>query len=177
MAGLKFLPVRGCNVFADGINVGIINTGAKLPLLSETGESITFGGSRGAVEIMTSADACEVMFSMKGIAPDIMAQWGAGFGVRKTYTVLAALVDEYSLDASKRVVQLQATAIGRLSSVDTEKFEGGALPGTEVGIKSITKYLLRIGGQEVARYDLALGGWLDTGGVQTEIAAAIGLTV
>lgn len=177
MAGLPFLAVRGVNIFADSLNVGILNTGAKLPMLSETGEQVNFGGARGAVEIMTGMEAIELSFSTKGVQPEILAQWAQAFGQRRTFTVLGALVDELAPTADSRVIQLEATAIGRLSAADAEKMEGGALPGTEYTIKSITKYVLRIRGQTVARYDLMLGGWLDAGGLQTEIAQSIGLNV
>jgi phage tail tube protein FII len=176
MAGLAFLPVRGVNIFAASLNVGIINTGAKLPMMSETGESVTFGGARGAIEIATSMEALELSFSTKGVQPDILAQFAAGFGARSTYTVLGALVDEFAADATKRAIQLEATVIGRLSA-DVEKLEGGALPGSEYTIKSISKYVLRIGGREACRYDLMLGGWIDGAGLQSEIAQTIGLNV
>ena len=176
MASLAFLPVRGVNVFADSLNVGINNTGAKLPLMTESGESVNFGGVRGSIEIATSMDALELSWSTKGVQPDILAQFAAGFGQRRTYTVLGALVDEYAATTTNRVIQLEATVIGRLSA-DVEKFEGGGLPGSEFTVKSISKYVLRVGGREVARFDLQLGGWLDQGGLQTEIAQSIGLNV
>ncbi|HRI90527.1 MAG TPA: phage major tail tube protein [Accumulibacter sp.] len=176
MASLPFLAVRGMNVFADSLNVGITNTGVKLPLPAETGESFTPGGARGAIEIMTSTEPCELAFSTKGIQPELLQLFAQGFGLRRPYTVLGALVDEYAESSTKRAVQLQATLVGRLSA-DIEKYEGGGLPGTEYTIKSVTKYTLQIGGIEVARYDLRLGGWLDTGGLQAEIASLIGLNV
>jgi P2 family phage contractile tail tube protein len=177
MASLAFLPMRGVNVFCAGLNVGITNTGAKLPMMSESGESFTFGGVRGAIEIATSMDAVELAFSTKGIQPDILAQFAAGFGIRNTYTVLGALVDEYAADASKRSIPVIATIIGRLSAADVEKYEGGNLAGTEYTIKSVTKYTLKIGSQEVCRFDLQLGGWLDQAGLQADIANTIGLNV
>lgn len=174
MASLAFLAVRGVNVFADGLNTGITNTGAKLPLMSESGESVTFGGVRGAIEIATSMDAVEASFSTKGVQPAVLAQFAAGFGTRKTYTILGALVDEYADTPAKRAVQFTATLIGRLSA-DMEKAEGGGLPGTEYTIKSVTKYVLTIGGLEACRFDLMRGGWLDKEGLQIDIANLIGL--
>ena len=174
MASLPFLALRGVNVFADGLNAGITNTGAKIPFPSESGESVTFGGTRGAIEIITSTEACELTFSTKGVQPEILAQFASGFGTRKTYTVLGALVDEYADTPAKRSVQATATIIGRLSA-DVEKWEGGALPGSEFTIKSVTKYVLNIGGLEVCRYDLLRGGWLDAAGLQLDIANTIGL--
>lgn len=177
MASLPFLAVRGVNIFADSLNVGITNTGAKLPLPAETGESFTPGGARGAIEIMTTMEACELTFSTKGVQPELLRLYAQGFGQRKAYTVLGALVDEYAESATKRAIQMQATIIGRMSAADIEKYEGGGLPGTEYTIKSVTKYTLQIGGMEVARFDLMLGGWLDSGGLQAEIASLIGLNV
>jgi P2 family phage contractile tail tube protein len=177
MASLAFLPIRGVNIFADGLNVGITNTGAKLPMMGETGESLTFGGIRGAIEIMTSMEAIELPFSTKGVQPEILAQFAAGFGVRRTYTVLGALVDEYATDVAKRAIPVEATIIGRLSTADVEKYEGANVGGTEYTVKSVTKYTLRIGGIEAARFDLMLGGWLDQGGLQLDIANVIGLNV
>jgi P2 family phage contractile tail tube protein len=177
MASLPFLAVRGSNIFADGLNVGLPYTGGKLPMLSKSGESVTFGGTNGAIEIMTSAEALELQFSTKGVQPELLKQFGVGFGQRRTYTILGALVDEYAADTSGRVIQVDATVIGLMGSADVEKFEGGGLPGTEYAIKSVTKYVLRVGGDEVARFDLMLGGWLDLGGQAIEIATTIGLNV
>ena len=177
MAQLPFLPLRGGNLFADGLNVGLPLTGAKAPMLSKTGEDVTFAGSNGAVMINTSAEALELQFSTKGYQPELIKQFGVGFGRRRTYTYLGALVDEYAADAAGRVKQLDATVIGIMSQAEMEKGEGGTLPGTEYAIKSITKYILRIGSDEVARFDLMLGGWLDFDGQAVEIAQTIGLNV
>lgn len=176
MASLPFLALRGVNIFADGLNAGITNTGAKVPFPAESGETINFGGVRGGIEIINSVEACELTFSTKGVQPEILAQFAAGFGTRRTYTVLGALVDEFSTDAAKRAIQCTATVIGRLSA-DIEKWEAGATPGTEYTIKSVTKYTLQIGTTEVCRFDLMRGGWLDAAGVQLDIANLIGLNV
>jgi phage tail tube protein FII len=176
MASLAFMPVRGVNIFAAGLNLGIMNTGAKIPLPAESGDSVTFGGVRGAIEIMNSMEAIELMFSTKGVQEGLIAQFAAGFGIRQTYTVLGALIDELADNPAQRTTQLEATVIGRLSA-DIEKFEGGTLSGSEYTIKSVSKYVLRIGGAVVARYDLMLGGWLDQAGLQTQIAQTIGLNV
>lgn len=177
MSQLPFLAVRGSNIFCDGLNVGLPYIGGKLPMLSKTGESITPGGANGAIEIMTSAEAIELTFSTKGVQPDLLKQFGLGFGQRRTYTLLGALVDEYAGDAAGRVKQVDASVIGMLATADVEKFDGGALPGTEYAIKSITRYHLRIGGEVAAHFDIMLGGWQDPGGQAAEIAAAIGLNV
>jgi P2 family phage contractile tail tube protein len=177
MSQLSFLAVRGSNIFADGLNVGLPYTGGKLPMLSKSGESFTPGGANGAIEIMTSAEALELQFSTKGVQPELVAQFGIGYGQRRTYTLLGALVDEYAADATGRVIQVRATVIGKMASADLEKFEGGGLPGTEYTIKSITKYSLHIGSTEVCRWDLMLGGWMDPAGQTLEIASTIGLNV
>lgn len=176
MAQLAFLPLRAVNIFADGLNVGQPLTGAKVPLPAETGESVTFAGSRGAIEIMNTMEAIELTFSTKGLQPELIRQFAIGFGQRRTYTLLGALVDEMAVSPGDRTRLIEATVIGRMSSADMEKFEGGGLPGTEYAIKSITSYVLRSAGQELARYDLMLGGWLDAGGIQAQIAQTIGLT-
>ena len=176
MASLPFLPVRGFNVFADGLNVGLPITAAQIPFPPESGEDVNFGGVVGAFAVMTSTDAIEVPFNTKGIQPDLLAQFMAGAGVRKTYTVMAALIDELASGATKQPIPVVATIIGRLSPA-IDKLEGGALTGTEYTIKSVLKYSCTIGGREVARYDLQLGGWLDQAGVQASIAAAIGFNV
>lgn len=174
MASLPFLALRGVNIFADGLNTGIINTGAKVPFPAESGDTVTFGGTRGGIEIITTTEPCELTFSTKGIQPDVLAQFASGFGIRRAYTVLGALVDEFSADVNKRAVQCTATVIGRLSA-DLEKWEGGSIAGTEYTIKSVTKYTLQIGTAEVCRFDLLRGGWLDSAGLQLDIANLIGL--
>lgn len=176
MASLPFLALRGVNFFADGLNAGITNTGAKVPFPSESGETVNFGGVRGGIEIINTMEACELTLSTKGVQPEILAQFAAGFGIRKTYTVLGALVDEFTDNPAKRTVLVTATVIGRMSA-DIEKWEAGATPGTEYTIKSVSKYTLQIGGVEVCRFDLLRGGWLDQAGVQLDIATMIGLNV
>ncbi|MCO4053390.1 MAG: hypothetical protein HEQ16_04945 [Bosea sp.] len=177
MASLAFLPIRAANIFADGLNVGLPLTGAKVPLPAETGESVTFAGVRGAIELMNTTEAIELAFTTKGLQPDLIRQFAIGYGERRTYTLLGALVDEMALTSANRVIQLEATVIGRMSTADIEKFEGGGMPGTEYAIKSVSRYVLRAGGQVLARYDLMLGGWLDAGGIQGQIAQTIGLNV
>lgn len=174
MASLRFLPVRGSNIFADGLNVGLPYKSGQLPMNTESGDDINFGGVRGAIAIMNSMDAVELKFTCEGIQPELLKQFGAGSGIRRTYTLLGALVDELADDVNKRAIPVQATCIGRLSA-EMGAFEGGAVGSTEYTVKSITKYTLQIGGEEICRFDLVLGGWLDAGGQQIDIAQTIGL--
>jgi phage tail tube protein FII len=174
MASQPLLICRGFNVFADGLNVGLPLTTMKIPIPPESGDSVTFGGTRGAIEIPTSMDAPEATFATKGIQPDLIRQYAPAFGQRRTYTLLGALVDEFSDDLTKRPIPVVCTAIGRLSPEMDDK-EGGAMGGTSYTIKSIVKLTCVMGGTEVFRYDLKLGGWLDTQGMMTDIASLIGL--
>ncbi len=174
MASLPYLPVRGVNFFPDGLNLGLPMRSGMLPMMSETGDDISFAGIRGAVNIMTTAEALEMKVTADGIQPDILAQFAGPTGTRRTYTILAALVDELSDDTAKRSIPVQATAIGRLSA-EVQALEGGSIGSTEYTVKSITKYTLSIGGREICRFDLRMGGWLDADGLQLDVAQTIGL--
>lgn len=175
MAGQALLLIRGFNVFADGINVGLPLVSAKIPIPNETGESVTFGGVRGAIEISTSMEAPELTFVTKGLQPDLKRQYAAAFGRRRTYTVLGALVDEMDDVANRRAIPLICTIIGRLGGADIDQMEGGGMPGTNYTVKSVLKQTTVIAGSEIHRYDLRLGGWLDQDGLQLDIANTIGL--
>ena len=91
-------------------------------------------------------------------------------------TILGVLVNEYATTAADREVQVVATMYGRLN-FEVDDHEGGSLLGTEYEIKSISSYLLTIGTQEIARFNIELGGWVDSDGQSTRLANMLGLTV
>lgn len=175
MASIPLLLTRGRNVFAEGINVGLALESSKLPLNQDSYETFGPAVANGQIEIATSAEACELIFKTKGVQPELLAQTQRAFGRRGKYTVYAALVDEYANEAGGRIQQVEATVLGRLNA-ELDEDNATSLTGTSYSVKSILKYTLRIGGIEICRFDLRLGGWLDAEGQRAEIAQTIGLT-
>jgi phage tail tube protein FII len=175
MAGLRFLNVRGGNIFAADINVGLPLSSWRLPMLAESMDSFAPAGVRGSIDLPTGADAPELMFNTKGIQPDLIRQFAIGFGQRRTYTLLGALVDELAENEAQRAIPVEATVIGRISSIDFDEYEGQSLAGSQYIVKSIPRLQIKIGGTVCARFDLQNGGWLDEGGLQISIAQTIGL--
>lgn len=131
--------------------------------------------ANGQIEIAVSAEPIELQFKTKGVQPELLAQTQRGFGRRGKYTLYSALVDEYANDPGGRVTQVEATVLGRLNA-ELDEDNATTISGSSYSVKSILKYTLRIGGNEVCRFDLRLGGWLDAEGQRVEIAQTVGLT-
>lgn len=175
MASIAMLNVRGRNMFADGINLGMTLAKAKLPINQDSYESFSPAVANGSIEIAVSADAIELSFETVGIQPQLLAQCNSAFGQRRKYTYFGALVDEMADNPANRLQQVEATVIGRLNA-ELNEDDPKAIGGTQYTVKSILKYTLRIGGLEICRFDLKLGGWLDAEGQRLEIAQMIGLS-
>jgi phage tail tube protein FII len=175
MPAIPLLLVRGINIFAEGVNTGLALESAKLPMQQDGAETFAPAAANGSIEIAVSSEALELSFKTKGVQPELLAQTNRGFGRRGKYTLYGALVDEYANDPGSRVTQVEATVLGRLNA-ELDEHQANALAGTGYTVKSILKYSLRIGGIEICRFDLRLGGWLDREGQRVEIAQAIGLS-
>lgn len=175
MPSVPLLMVRGENVFAEGINIGLALKSAKLPVGQDAHENFAPAVANGQIDVAVSAEPIELAFTTVGIQPELLAQCQRGFGRRGKYTLFGALVDEYANDAGGRVTQVEATVLGRLNA-EIDESDKTAVTGTSYSVKSILKYTLRVGGNEIARFDLRIGGWLDAEGQRTEIAQTIGLT-
>ncbi len=175
MASTPLLMVRGSNIFAEGVNLGLALESYKAPMNQDAYDAFSPAVANGSIDIAISAEALELTFKTKGVQPELLAQCNRGFGRRGKYTLLGALVDEYANEAGGRAIQVEATVIGRLNA-ELDETEAKTVSGTQYSVKSIAKYTLRIGGQEICRFDIKLGGWLDKEGQRSEIAQMIGLT-
>lgn len=175
MASIPLLLIRGKNLFAEGINVGLALESVKAPVNQDAYEKFAPAVANGQIEVAVSSEAIELGFKTKGIQPDLLAQTQRGFGRRGKYTFYGALVDELANDAGGRVTQVEATVLGRLNA-EIDESDATKLTATSYTVKSIIKYTLRIGGNEICRFDIRLGGWLDAEGQRVEIAQTIGLT-
>lgn len=169
----SLLLSRGRNIIADGVNLGRVLESAKLPMNQDAYEDFAPAVANGTIDIAVSSDALELTFKTKGVQEQLLAQCNSAFGVRKKYTLLGALVDEYAENTDNRAVQVQATVLGRLNA-ELDEDEAKQVAGTQYSVKSILKYTLRIGGLEICRFDLLRGGWLDKAGQRVEIAQMIG---
>lgn len=181
MAPLPFLVLRGSNLLTEDDSGQALNTHlslgkTKLPVQREKYDEFSPAASNGSIEVATTREPCSSGFNLKGMQPQILSQFRTPFGARRKYTILGALVNEYATSAADREVQVVATMYGRLN-FEVDDHEGGSLLGTEYEIKSISSYLLTIGTQEIARFNIELGGWVDSDGQSTRLANMLGLTV
>ena len=181
MAPLPFLVLRGSNLLTEDDSGQALNTHlslgkTKLPVQREKYDEFSPAASNGSIEVATTREPCSSGFNLKGMQPQILSQFRTPFGARRKYTILGALVNEYATTAADREVQVVATMYGRLN-FEVDDHEGCSLLGTEYEIKSISSYLLTIGTQEIARFNIELGGWVDSDGQSTRLANMLGLTV
>jgi len=180
MAPLPFLVLRASNLLAEGDGGNTLNTHlslgkTKLPMLKEKYDEFSPAASNGSIEVATTREPCASGFNLKGMQPDVLELFRTPFGTRRKFTILGALVNEYATSAADREIQVVATMWGRLNA-ETDDHEGGSLLGTEYEIKSISSYLLTIGTKEIARFNIELGGWVDSGGQAARIANMVGIT-
>ncbi|TCR70531.1 phage major tail tube protein [Bosea sp. BK604] len=180
MASIPFLVLRGSNLLAEDAAGQTINTHltlgkTKLPVQREKYDEFSPAASNGSIEVATTREPCSAGFNLKGLQPEVLALFRTPFGVRRKFTCLGALVNEYATAGTDREVQVVATMYGRLNA-ETDEHEGGSLVGTEYEIKSISSYLLTIGTAEIARFNIELGGWVDSDGQSVRIANMLGLT-
>lgn len=180
MAPLPFLVLRASNLLAEDASGQTLNTHlslamTKLPVQREKYDEFSPAASNGSIEVATSREPCAAGFNTKGMQPEAMALFRTPFGVRRKFTILGALVNEYATSAADREIQVVATMYGRLN-FETDDREGGSLMGTQYEIKSISSYLLTIGTAEIARFNIELGGWTDGEGQSTRIANMVGIT-
>jgi phage tail tube protein FII len=179
MAKIDFLILRGANLYAEddageALNVHLTLDEVKLPGMKENFETFAPAASNGSIELTTNREPCEATFKLRGLAPGIMNLFNTPYGVRRKFTIFGALVNEYAVSAAERETQVTATLYGRLNA-DPSAYKSDAVGGVEYMIKSISKYSLVIGPNEVARFNIQLGGWIDAGGQQVRIANMLGL--
>ncbi len=179
MTKLSLLNVRGMNWYAEDeagspLNTHLVTESSKLPTMSEATESFVPAATNGAIEIPLNREALEISLVTKGLQPQLLRQFSTPFGTRRKYTGYGALVNEYASVESERLIQVVATAYGRLGA-EPDEHNGTALMGTSYTIKSISKYVLTIGNAEIARFNIELGGWVDIEGQQVQIAQMLGL--
>lgn len=179
MAKLPFLPIRGMNWYAEGDNGNVFNLhlateSSKLPAMSENTEDFAPAASNGAIAIALNREALEIALKLKGLQPEVLKLFSTPFGVRRKFTGFGVLANEYAATASERLIQVTATAYGRLGA-EIDEHNGTSLTGTDYTIKSIANYQLVIGNEEIARFNIELGGWMDQQGQQAQIANMLGL--
>ncbi|MCA0418121.1 MAG: hypothetical protein LCH80_05280 [Proteobacteria bacterium] len=181
MAPLPFLVLRGSNLLTEDDAGQALNTHlslgkTKLPVQREKYDEFSPAASNGSIEVATTREPCASGFNLKGMQPDVLSLFRTPFGSRRKFTILGALVNEYATSQADREIQVVATMYGRLN-FEVDDHEGGSLLGTEYEIKSISSYLLTIGTKEIARFNIELGGWVDSDGQSTRLANMLGLTV
>lgn len=179
MTKVAFLPIRGMNWYAEDasgapLNLHLATESSKLPAMSENFDSFAPAASNGAIDIALNREACEASLKLKGIQPEVLKLFSTPFGVRRKFTGYGVLANEYAASAAERLLQVTATIYGRIGA-EIEEHNGTSLTGTDYTIKSVSKYQLTIGNEEIARFNIELGGWLDQEGQQAQIANMLGL--
>jgi phage tail tube protein FII len=174
MASVSLELNRGGNLFVEGSNLFKAFERASLPKPAENYESFTPGGGNGSIDIATHREPLELTFATKGWQPEQMKAFNTPFGERRKFTWLGALVDEYATDAATREKQVMCTCYGRLT-LDMGEDKRDSLSATEYVVKSISKYVLVIGADEIYRFNIELGGWVMEG-QSARIAQMIGIT-
>lgn len=179
MAKLALLNVRGMNWYAEdaagtALNMHLATESSKLPGMKEAFDTFVPAATNGAIEIPLNREAVEAELKLKGMQPELLKLFSTPFGVRRKFTGLGVLVDEYATSAEGREKQVTATIYGRLGA-EPDEHNGTSLLGTSYSIKSVTKYVLVIGTEEIARFNIELGGWMDQDGQQARIATMLGL--
>ena len=179
MTKLSLLNVRGMNWYTEDaagspLNTHLVTESSKLPSMSENMETFTPAATNGAIAIPTNREELEIAIVTKGLQPELLRQFSTPFGTRRKYTGFGALVNEYGSNDAERLIQVVATAYGRLGA-EPDEHNGTSLMGTSYSIKSISKYVLTIGNTEICRFNIELGGWVDYEGQQAQIASMLGL--
>ncbi|CAM5764759.1 phage major tail tube protein [Bosea minatitlanensis] len=179
MSKIAFLPIRGMNWYAEDaagqpLNLHLATESSKLPAMAESFETFVPAASNGAIEIALNREACEASLKLKGLQPEVLKLFSTPFGVRRKFTGFGVLVNEYAASANERLLQVTATIHGRIGA-EIEEHNGTSLTGTDYTIKSVSKYQLTIGNEEIARFNIELGGWMDKEGQQVQIANMLGL--
>lgn len=177
---LEFLVLRGVNLYAEGDSGIALNTHLSLQeiklisALSEEGEDFTPAASNGAINVSTNRAAIEVPYTLAGIQPKVMGLFVTPLGQRRKFTVYGVLVNEYAETAAEREQQVIATMYGRLNA-DTASHSGSGLTGVEYTIRSVSKYVLQIGNEEILRFNIEQGGWIDKAGQRTRMNQMLGI--
>lgn len=177
---MDFLVLRGVNLYAEGDAGTSFNTHLSLQeiklisALSEEGEDFTPAAANGAINVSTNRSAVEIPFTLAGLQPKVMELFVTPYGMRRKFTAFGVLVNEYAKTEAEREVQVVATAYGRLNA-DTASHTGSGLTGVEYTIRSVSKYVLAIGNEEILRFNIEQGGWLDKGGQRARMNQMLGI--
>jgi phage tail tube protein FII len=179
MTKLSLLNVRGMNWYAEdaagtALNTHLATESSKLPAMSENFDTFVPAAANGAIDVPLNREALEISLATKGLQPELLRLFSTPFGTRRKFTGFGALVNEYGSNDAERLIQVVATAYGRLGA-EPDEHNGTALMGTSYTIKSISKYVLTIGNTEICRFNIELGGWVDYEGQQAQIATMLGL--
>ncbi|WP_336798858.1 phage major tail tube protein [Kaistia sp. MMO-174] len=129
--------LHGWNLFADGVPQSLVAETAQLPSLEESTRDFTPGGGHMGFAVPLSAiNAVEIGFNLVNRSPQLLSLFGLNAGQYRTYTLYENLVDEFTGDTTRRVV----TAIGRLSSVESQEHKSPDLVGYQYRVRSIHTY-------------------------------------
>lgn len=129
--------VHGWNLFADAVSKHLVVETAQLPTFEEETRTFTPGGGHMGFEVPLSAiKPLELGFNLVNRDPEVLALFGLGSGEYRRYTLYENLVDEFTGDQTRRVV----TAIGRLSSAESQENKSPDLIGYQYRVRSVHTY-------------------------------------
>jgi P2 family phage contractile tail tube protein len=145
----------------------------KLPSLQEVTQEWNPGGGVGAVELgMGALQKLEAGFKLKGVAPEILVQFGLGTKRRQNFTAYGSIRDKLT-GAS---VQSKAILEARMTKVEGDEFKRGELQGYDYALTEIFHYELTIDGREIYYFDFLTSVWRVDGVAQnTDVLANLGI--
>lgn len=142
-------------------------TSVKLPMLQESSTDHKPGGGAMGIKIgMGQVEALSMSFKMKGVAPDLLVQFGINAPRRRKYTIRGNIVDV------QEAIDIPAVAVieGRIIKADLSEFSSDNGSDSDFEVHEITFYNLVINGREKFHMDY----WAGPAGVRVDGVATQG---
>lgn len=126
-----------------------------LPKLEENFTEHNGGGAVMGLDIGVGYKSLSASFKLVGHQDHVMKHFGLGSRVNQSFTYRGAMRDRVSGELKKAV----AVITGRLATVEPETFKRGELKHHDYEIKGITRYELKVGGNELYLFDFVSSTW------------------
>jgi P2 family phage contractile tail tube protein len=137
----------------------------KLPAIEEQYVEHNAGGAMLGVEVPTFINRLEAPFNLTGWTPQVMKLIGRTGVAALPFHLRGAVRDRLTGD----LFEAEAEIRGRLGRVNPTAYQRNNNMGHEYSIRAITKYSLKLGGDEIYYFDFFLS-IMRIGGVDQERA-------
>ncbi|ACE99251.1 conserved hypothetical protein [Rhodopseudomonas palustris TIE-1] len=153
---MEFVRKAG-NMYAEGINLWLSLASYKLPQPKVKTEAHLPGGGIMELDVPIGAiEPLELQFSLKGVPPSVLGQFGMSLGERKLYTIYELIQDELTGAKRERTISMR----GLFQEADPDEMKGRGVHGYGYKIKSITDYEDVIEGYGIlARFNFGTNFW------------------